>query len=117
MKKKFIAATAPHIGNLLKQHIRQNRLRRAAIARHMGRSYATVFAYQQSKSMQTAILWELCLIIEHNFFADLAAQLPPHFTTNAPDPAQPLKERLAALEEQVKLLARERDLLKELIKK
>jgi len=40
----------------------------------------------------------------HNFFADLAAQLPSEFTTNAPDPTQPLQERIAALEEENKVL-------------
>jgi hypothetical protein len=42
--------------------------------------------------------------MKHNFFADLAAQLPPDFTTNAPDPTLPLQERIAALEEENKLL-------------
>jgi len=35
---------------------------------------------------------------------DLAAQFPAHFTTNAPDSTLPLKKRIAALEEENKLL-------------
>ncbi|OAD92292.1 hypothetical protein A7A78_08620 [Aequorivita soesokkakensis] len=41
---------------------------------------------------------------ETQFFADLAAQLPPDFTTNAPDPTLPLQERIAVLEEENKVL-------------
>ena len=49
-------------------------------------------------------LWELWELMQHNFFADLAAKLPPGFTTNAPDPTLPLQERIAALEAKNKLL-------------
>lgn len=104
MKKKYTTATAPHVGELLKNHIRINRLRRAALARQLGRSYNTVYNYQASQGIHTNILWELSTALKHNFFADLAAQLPPGFTTNAPDPTLPLQERNAALEEENKLL-------------
>ena len=118
MTQKFkIATTAPHMGNLLKQHIRHNRLRRAAIARHLGRGYSTVYKYQKSESMQTSLLWELCLVIKHNFFMDLAAQLPADFTTNAPDPTLPLQERIAALEEENKLLKTKVETLMQVIGK
>lgn len=49
-------------------------------------------------------LWELWVLMKHNFFADLTAQLPPDFTTNAPDPTLPLQERIAVLEEENKVL-------------
>ncbi|MEH6764458.1 MAG: hypothetical protein V7655_08155 [Aequorivita antarctica] len=41
---------------------------------------------------------------KHNFFADLAAQLPTDYTTNAQDTTLPLQERIAALEEENKVL-------------
>jgi hypothetical protein len=54
--------------------------------------------------MQTHLVWELSTPLGHNFFADLAPQLPPEFTTNAPDPTLPLQQRIAALEEQNRML-------------
>lgn len=118
MKKKYnTSTTAPHIGNILKSHIREHRLRKAALARHMGRSYNTVYAYQSSHSMQTTILWDLSMAMKHNFFQDLAAQLPPEFTTSAPDPTLQFQERMAALEEENKQLNTKVETLMAVVKK
>ena len=103
MSEKTILAP-PHIGNMLKNHFRKQRLRRGALARHLQKSYSTVYEYQKAESMRSHTLWQLCITIRHNFFADLAAQLPPDFTTNAPDPTLSLQERIALLEEENKLL-------------
>jgi len=94
----------PHIGQMLKQHFRNKRLRRAALARHLQKSYSTVYEYQNAEAMRTNTLWQLCLTLRHNFFMDLAAQLPATFTTSAPDPTLPVRERMAALEEENKVL-------------
>ena len=94
----------PHIGQMLKQHFRNKRLRRGAVARHLQKSYGTVYNYQSAANLRTHTLWQLCLTLKHNFFMDLAGQLPPDFTTNAPDPTLPLRERIAALEEENKVL-------------
>ncbi len=94
----------PHIGHMLKSHLREKRLRRGALARHLKKSYSTVYDYQKAQRMRTDTLWQLCITLRHNFFADLAAQLPPDFTTNAPDPTLPLQERIAVLEEENKVL-------------
>ena len=59
---------------------------------------------KKKDSLNYRMLWELFLALKHNFFADLAAQLPQDFTTNAPDPTLPLQERISALEEENKLL-------------
>jgi hypothetical protein len=34
--------------------------------------------YGKNSTLQTAILWEICHALKHNFFADIAAQLPSH---------------------------------------
>ena len=116
--KKYKAATnAPHVGNLLKSHINRHRLRRAVLARRLDRSYSTVYNYQESPSMQTHLVWELSTALGHNFFADLAAQLPPEFTTNAPDPTLPLRQRIAALEEENKLLKIKVETLMQVVRK
>lgn len=110
-------SSSPHIGLMLKTYLRQKRLRRAVLARRLGKSYSTVYKYQETQNMHTHILWELCIILKHNFFHDLAAQLPPEFTTNAPDPTLPLQERIAALEEENKLLRTKVETLMAVVKK
>ena len=79
--------------------MRKKRLRHAALARNLKKGYSTVYEYQNAETMRIHNLWQLCIPLKHNFFTDLAAQLPPEFTTNAPDLTLPLQERIAALEE------------------
>ncbi len=107
----------PHIGEILKAHIKKHRLPKSALARKMLRTPATIEHFLKRPSLQCAILWEICEGYKHNFFADLAAQLPPAFTTNAPDPTLPLQERIAELEEENKILAGQLELLKGVIGK
>ena len=94
----------PPLGKMLKTYFKKNRTRKSSLARIMGKTPDSVMRYQRQSNMFCKTLWQLCLGLNHNFFADLAAQLPPDFTTNAPDQTLPLQERIAALEEENKLL-------------
>jgi hypothetical protein len=104
MKNNSLQPQLPHIGNMLRTHIKKHRLFRSVLTRILGKPYSVVLRYEKKESLQCSLLWELSIAIKHNFFADLAAQLPPTFTTNAPDPTLPLQQRIAALEEENKLL-------------
>lgn len=55
--------------------------------------------------------------LNRNFFAALTAQLPPEFTTNAPDPALPLQERIVVLEVENKLLNAKLETLMTVVRK
>ena len=104
-KSKFkIQKNSPHIGEMLSARIKARRISKAAVSRAMNRAPETILRFTQRPSLQTEILWQLCTVMKHNFFADLAAQLPTDFTTNAPDPTLPLQDRIAAFEEENKLL-------------
>lgn len=91
-------SAAPGSGLMLKNHIHKNSLRRAALERLMGKNDYREFGCQQLKSMRTDTVWRLCNSLKHNFLQYLAAQLPPEFTTNAPNPTLPFQERIAQLE-------------------
>src|SRR5690606_18911119 len=104
MKKNSPQPQLPHIGTMLRTHLESHRLFRSVLARMLGKAYSQVLAYEKRESLQCRLLWELSLATRHNFFMDLAAQLPPEFTTNAPDPTLPLQERVAVLEEENKML-------------
>ncbi len=107
----------PHIGKMLHTHIKKHRLFRSVLARILGRDYSTVHKYEKKETLQCKLLWELSLAIKHNFFADLAAQLPPDFTSYAPDTTLPLQERIAALEEENKVLKTKVETLMAVVKK
>ena len=94
----------PSLGVWLKHYFKKNRTRKNSLAKIMGKSDNSIMRYQNQDNLSCSILWELSLGLNHNFFQDLAAQLPPEFTTNAPDPTLPCQERIAVLEEENKLL-------------
>ncbi|MDP2686538.1 MAG: hypothetical protein Q8O62_04915 [Aequorivita sp.] len=96
--------STPNLGNMLREHIKTHHIYRSSLARYMERQPPTIEYYLKRPTLQTSILWELSTALKHNFFQDLAAQLPPDFTTNAPDTTLPLQERIAALEEENKVL-------------
>jgi restriction endonuclease S subunit len=71
--------------------------------------------YGKNSTLQTAILWEICHALKHNFFADIAVQLPPTYTTQAPaDSTQ--DDRIAALEQEIALLKAKNESLMEALK-
>ncbi|WP_410004748.1 hypothetical protein [Aequorivita nionensis] len=107
----------PPLGKLLKTYFKKNRTRKSSLARIMGKTPDSVMRYQRQDNLYCKTLWQLSLGLNHNFFMDLAAQLPPNFTTNAPDPTLPLQERIAALEEENKLLNAKLETLKEVMRK
>lgn len=107
-QKKLIP---PHIGNLLRAYYKTNRINKAGLARVMSRSRSTVQDYEDRSSLQCNVLWDISVAVEHNFFADLAAQLPQTYTTNVPEDFTQA-QRIAQLEEEVKTLTGQLELLK-----
>ena len=115
--QKYItqAITAPNTGELLKDFFKKRRIRKAALSRLINRSPKTLATYEKNSTLQTAILWEICHALKHNFFADIAAQLPPTYTTQAPaDSTQ--DERIAALEQENTILKAKNEALMEALK-
>jgi hypothetical protein len=106
-QKKLIP---PHLGNLLKTYYKTNRINKSGLARVMNRSRATVQDYEERKSLQCNVLWDICVAVEHNFFADLAAQLPQTYTTNVPEDTTQA-QRIAQLEEENRILKTKVDTL------
>jgi len=105
------ANPAPHSGQMLTTYIKQKRIYQNALARKLKRRAETIFDYKKRSTIQTAVLWDICHALNHNFFADIAAQLPPEFAA-APQ-AKDLK--ITELEQQVAELKNERDNLQKVI--
>ncbi|WP_347375099.1 hypothetical protein [Aequorivita sp. Q41] len=118
MKTKYLQKnTSPHLGKLLKAHIIKHSVYRSSLSRYMERQPSTIEYYLKQPTLQTALLWELSTALKHNFFKDLAAQLPADFTTNAPDTTLPFQERIAALEEEAKLTNAKLEELRAVVRK
>lgn len=107
----------PSIGKELKAYFKKHRTRKATLSKIMGKSSNSIMRYQKQDSVTCRILWHLSLGLNHNFFADLAAQLPADFTTYAPDPTLALQEELEQLREENKLLRTQVETLKEVMRK
>ena len=105
----------PHIGKLFREYVKENRIYQSALARVLGKTQSVLLRYRYRESLQCYLLWELSVGLKHNFFMDVAAQLPDTYSTNAPDPTLELKAQLAAVQKELKTVTRERDLLKEVM--
>jgi|SRR5690606_362062 len=105
MKNHVNTSTAcPDIGQVVRNRIKALRISKAALVRNANLSPQKLHRWLGSQSLQLRAIWELSIAMKHNFIQDLAAQLPPEFTTNAPDATLPLQERVAVLEEENKVL-------------
>jgi hypothetical protein len=103
-------------GELLLRYYTAHRTRIAAMSRLLGRNIKGVMQFSKNSSIQTAILWEISMVLKHNFFMDIASKLPPEFSTYAPISDVQTK-RIADLEQQLALVTAERDVLIKVINK
>jgi rRNA maturation protein Rpf1 len=101
----------PHFGNWLKAYIKENKIHNDKLAKKLNRKLSTLNGYKKRKSVQSAIVWELSMALEHNIFAELAAQLPQNFSQ--PDDIN--SKAIEELKVQVAQLTNERNLLKEIL--
>jgi hypothetical protein len=94
---------APHIGQLLKAHIKEHRYYQSALARDLGVYPETVADFLKRPDNRLTVIWKICLALRYNFLSDLAAQLPPDL------PCAPTAKdrRIAELEAQVEALQAE----------
>lgn len=114
-KQEPTPVTDPHVGEFLKSFMVKHRLSIAALARRLEVDDTQVNRYFKNKAVKSSVLFDICHAYQHNFFADLATTLPPHYIHAHPDTTQ--QERIANLEEQLKLVTAERDVLKSLFTK
>lgn len=111
--QKYIENTerpAPNTGEMLKVVYKKRRIYKAALARKIKRRASTLASFSKNHTIQTAVLWELSHALKHNFFADIAAQLPAEYATNV-EANTTNTDRITQLERQVELLEAEKNVL------
>ena len=104
-----------HVGERLKSVFEVRRIRKAALARIMGINPVQINHYLKNESIQTNRLLELSMHLKHNFFMDIAQQLPADFETTQ-DVFAAKNDEIALLKEALKKITIERDLLLQLHK-
>ena len=105
-----------HTGNMLIDFYKARRIYKSARARKLGRTFKTLATYEKNATIQTTILWKICHALKQNFFWDITSKLPAECTTYAlADMA--LQEKVTALEEELKTVKAERDIMVRLMGK
>lgn len=107
---------SPHSGNLISAVFRARRIHKNALSRVLGCNISTIVRLQHKPSVPSDRLWQLCHALKHNFFRDIADQLPPDFSLTAP-PDGSKDRRIAELERQVQVLQAEKAVLLEAMRK
>ncbi len=110
MKRNASPLPPPHIGRLLGKILKTRNVSRAVMARTMGVSTSVPVRYAQTSSMLTSTLWDISQVLEYNFFADIAALLPPEFDSGVVADTT-ADARMDELEQELAAVTRERDLL------
>jgi len=105
---------AVHTGQLIKKIIEQKNLSPTKMAIGIGIPNTAIYAYIQRGSVQTSILINLCHAAQHNFFKDIANQLPNNYTQDASSSSE---MEIVALKKEIERLNYENNLMKELLKK
>lgn len=106
----------PHIGKMLKRELKNKGMDFAGLARAMNKNRTGVWKYGKRDSLPLKLVWHLCIVLKHNFFAEMAAQLPADFAINLP-PGTGANDRIAQLESENRDLQMQLDLLKEVLRK
>lgn len=107
-------SNAPNIGNMLGMYFKKRDINKSSLGRKLGLKRSTVTNYEERSSLQARIIWDLSEALEHNFFADIAAQLPPTYTTIQPEF---IAQRIAQLEEENEMLKTKVETLMAVIRK
>jgi hypothetical protein len=103
-----------HLGQLLSEKIKEQRLSKAAVDRSINRTNNSVKKLMDRPSMQAHLLWELSIALGFDFFSALSRELlakhPEVSSANASD-----KATIASLEKELAAVKQERDLMKKMI--
>ena len=73
--RKGNTITELNVGKLVRTEQKRQWLTHALLARRMSRDQSSIKSMLSHTSIQTYLVWELSVVLGHNFFTDLAQQL------------------------------------------
>lgn len=103
-------------GKLLDAFLSKHRIAKSDLGNGINRTGVSIIRYIQNSSIQTGILLDICHALKHNFFQDIADQLPTEFSVSKPplDNSATLTEKdheIEDLKAQIKILQAEKGVL------
>lgn len=101
-------------GKMILDYITKNRMSKTELGSMIGRKGVSITNYTRSESIQTGILLNLSHAAKHNFFRDIADQLPAEYTTVKSEDKTILNEKdnlIAQLQEELKVLKIQHEML------
>lgn len=97
-------------GKMILDFMNERRLSKTELGAMIGREGISILQYTRNKGIQTEILLNLCNATKHNFFQDIANELPKDYTVNKDIFAE--KDALIMqLQEEVKVLKIQNEVL------
>jgi hypothetical protein len=106
----------PPFADILNDFIARHRKSSAALSRKLNITENGLLAIRKKKTVQMELLWKLSEVYRHNFIADIAAKLPPGYTGALQDALAEKDREIAALQNELAAMAKERDIYKDLLK-
>lgn len=106
---------AINTGKLLTDYCNRKRIYKSGLARVSGLSYQLVLRILKEPKTSLSNLLKISYALEHNFFMDIACQLPANFTTDAPIDSSAAIE-IEGLKEKIKELEAEKKILLEVVR-
>jgi hypothetical protein len=90
-----------HLGNYIKWHIEQNKIKKRTVSDFLGVLPTTLNQYFKQPSFQLSILWRVSLAVKHNFLMQIGEELNIPYETKA---EKELKNQLLEKEKEVEKL-------------
>lgn len=106
-------------GTLLMTFLQKKRIFKSGLGTAINRNGRSVNEYLKNESIQTGILIEICYALKHNFFRDIANELPEDFTITNPADQSLISEKdqlIVQLQEENKVLKIQNDILMQMKK-
>jgi uncharacterized protein YlxW (UPF0749 family) len=95
----------PHLGEMISEALAAQRLTPTDMARRMDLSLTGLLSTLRQPTVQGAVLWKAGIMLQHNFFADLAQEHPvPAPPSNR---EKEMEQQLAAAQQQITDLQKE----------
>jgi hypothetical protein len=101
-------------GRMILDYLSNNRLSKTEFGNKIGRNGLSILNYTRNRSIQTSILLSITHATKHNFFRDIADQLPNDYTITKPEDKTLINEKdqlIAQLQEENKVLKIQNEIL------
>ena len=99
------------LGNFVRWHIEQNKIKKLSIAKYLDVSPTTLNQYFKQSSFQFSILWRISLAVKHNFIMELGEKLNIAYETKA---EKELKAQLLQKEKEIEKLETQLEVYKQI---